>query len=487
MELFTYRSLRSPGRPILARFLTPCTMAEQILDLTLEIIYLLTGEDYMMVKKSAKCLTTGSKPQVPRRRSKGHSVIMLPPSPTIPGDHEQKVLEIIHKILRVLTREVPVRCQDVTVYLSMEEWEYMEGHKDQYKDVLMEEHRPRTPPGRDDCPQESSLVDHKKNASGCPRPLYSREDPTENPKVLQVEQIDDLIIVKVEETEGDEEYYRGDVLRSEEETLTIVSTAVPAKPQWSTLPSHFDLGRNIHGEHFITPTLPSVTNRRNSSSHPTHLRRSPAQSQSTKQFTCTECGKLFISQSKLVRHQYTHTGEKPFTCPECEKSFKDKRHLFDHLKIHTEEKPHACPGCDKCFSYKSNLVIHQRIHTKEKPFSCTECGKCFVSNSKLIRHRRSHTGERPFSCTECEKSFSYKSNLVIHQRTHTGEKPYSCPECRKCFVSNSKLVRHQRIHVGDKPFSCPDCEKCFARKIGLVRHQKSNHTGEKPLSCPERG
>ncbi|PIO14942.1 hypothetical protein AB205_0105030 [Aquarana catesbeiana] len=91
-------------------------MTEKILNFTLEIIYLLTGEssDYM--------------------------TITVPPCCSLkPERHNmEKILEVTKKMMELLTGEVPIRCQDVTVYFSMEEWEYLEGHKDLYKDVMMD-------------------------------------------------------------------------------------------------------------------------------------------------------------------------------------------------------------------------------------------------------------------------------------------------------------------------------------------------------------
>ncbi|XP_077322270.1 gastrula zinc finger protein XlCGF66.1-like [Lithobates pipiens] len=107
-------------------------MTEKILNLTLEIIYLLTGESFPLVKYGDHM--TIKVPQYRSLKFKDHN--------------RQKIRHIINKMTELLTGEVPIRCQDVTVYFSMEEWEYLEGHKDLYKDVMMANQPPLTSPGK---------------------------------------------------------------------------------------------------------------------------------------------------------------------------------------------------------------------------------------------------------------------------------------------------------------------------------------------------
>nr|XP_056708209.1 zinc finger protein 165-like [Euleptes europaea] len=112
-------------------------------------------------------------------------------------------------------------------------------------------------------------------------------------------------------------------------------------------------------------------------------------------------------------------------------------------------KAHKCLACGKCFLSSSKLIIHQRTHTGEKPYECSDCGKTFRSSSVLYRHQRIHTGEKPHECPVCGRRFSSNSNLNRHQRIHTGEKPYECSNCGKSFIQRANLNKHHKIHIGD--------------------------------------
>ncbi|KAM4011974.1 uncharacterized protein ACNLHF_005462 [Anomaloglossus baeobatrachus] len=150
-------------------------MAERILHLTLEILFRLTGEDYTVVKK-----TSSERCQAPVSEGWGRHLSPItgpPPHPPIHEDiNDQKILELTYKMIELLTGEVPIRCQDVTVYFSMEEWEYLEGHKDLYKDVMMEVPQPLTSP---------VLSSKKTTPERCPRPLLPQDCKQEAPDVPQ--------------------------------------------------------------------------------------------------------------------------------------------------------------------------------------------------------------------------------------------------------------------------------------------------------------
>ncbi|KAM8923976.1 gastrula zinc finger protein XlCGF66.1-like [Pelodytes ibericus] len=118
-------------------------MTERILNITLEIVYLLTGQDYMVVKKPGERIPPSSSPRGSEGSCRSQISSTEPPPHFLihQRDNDQKILELTNKIIQLLTGEVPIRCEDVTVYFSMEEWDYLEGHKDLYKDVMMETHQ----------------------------------------------------------------------------------------------------------------------------------------------------------------------------------------------------------------------------------------------------------------------------------------------------------------------------------------------------------
>ncbi|XP_073519592.1 uncharacterized protein [Phyllobates terribilis] len=165
-------------------------MAERILHLTLEIIFRLTGEDYTVVKK-----TSSERCQDPVSEGWGRplSPITGPPSQALIHEdiNDQKIVELTYKMIELLTGEVPIRCQDVAVYFSMEEWEYLEGHKDLYKDIMMEVPQPLTSP---------DLSSKRTTPERCPRPLLPQDCKQEDPNVPQDHQGEDLTHINTTET-----------------------------------------------------------------------------------------------------------------------------------------------------------------------------------------------------------------------------------------------------------------------------------------------
>ncbi|XP_077346041.1 uncharacterized protein LOC143989656 [Lithobates pipiens] len=508
-------------------------VTERILNLTLEIIYLLFGERFPLVK------------------SGDHMTVTAPPCDSQkPERHNmEKILEVTKKMMELLTGEVPIRCQDVTVYFSMEEWEYLEGHKDLYKDVMMD-NQPSltsrdgssngTPPER--CPrplysrdstQEDHTIPHhhqsgnlrdskveskeeikeeddedgvmeefpkvhkdlyqdtivesssyRNSPERCLRPLYSRDSTQEDHTIPHFYKSGDPIDKEFKVKSEEEERYVRDDQQSmeedgitgtfiEEDTPTAIST-VDGREMRKTSEDCLTLSPDCKVEDEDITQYSPGENPTTSNVHPApHSVDGPSYSS-------------YPEEPQTVRDGAVFPTEKRFSCTECGKCFHSNIHLNAHKISHTGEKPYSCPECGKCFNFKSKYNVHKRSHTGEKPYSCPECGKCFSQTSHLYTHQRSHMGQKPYSCADCGKCFHFKSQYNVHKRSHTGEKPYSCPECGKCFSQTSHLYTHQRSHTGEKPYSCSECGKCFHFKSKYNVHKRS-HTGEKPYSCTECG
>ncbi|XP_063289976.1 oocyte zinc finger protein XlCOF22-like [Pelobates fuscus] len=580
-------------------------MTERFLDLTLEVNYLLTGEDYIVVKRSDDPTIQRSSPCVLRGscQTQSSSTVCSPHSLIHEGNDEQNILELTNQIIHLLTGEV---------------WKHLKGKKETYKEVMMESHHPiisldgsinrneisglyTSVSSSDYITKDHKIPSNRKNncvTVGTPSSKSLSHDTTEseevnlryiNTPIEHIQTEDPSTHIKEEPDPYEEgnlpdtdiytptEYahieYPSTYIKEESDSFEETNVAEAAiytinrdiqmdytsKCETASNENQILITNNIYTgtDHTEAEYLPNLikeeslpreasiltstevytptgdkhidyTSNNESLSHKqgnlresdtytpreytqteyrsTHVKEESAsyqdgnlttldlltpthhtETQNKGNRNCVDGAMVSSTNSELVKQKSVNKGNTSTSTDnighEC---FKQKPHVITRKRAPKEENTISCSECGKCFAKMSYLRVHMRFHTGENTFTCSECGKCFTDISTLKSHQMSHTGDKPFSCFVCGKCFAYKSNLKTHQRIHTGEKPFSCSECQKCFALMSTLQKHQRIHTGEKPFSCSECEKCFTQISSLKSHQRI-HTGEKPFSCFECG
>ncbi|XP_063289970.1 oocyte zinc finger protein XlCOF29-like [Pelobates fuscus] len=101
-------------------------ITEKLFNLTLKILYLLTGEDYIVIKKPGDGVTVSSSPCVLVGSSRTQSPSTVPPPHSLihESNNDDKILELTNQIIQLLTGE-----------------EYFEDGTDICKGVLKRKHK----------------------------------------------------------------------------------------------------------------------------------------------------------------------------------------------------------------------------------------------------------------------------------------------------------------------------------------------------------
>ncbi|KAM4696151.1 uncharacterized protein WCC33_014891 [Rhinophrynus dorsalis] len=393
-------------------------MTERIVNHALEIIFLLTGEEYVMVKKNSP-----------------------------------------HSINPQLTGEVPVKCGDVSVYFSMEEWEYIEGHKDIYQDIMKENDQNINNLGS---PANNAMVKTPNESGNC----HWNEPVKQNFTGFSDESLDIVAIVKVgsdEQTMSElptslctsVEEVNSEIKFNEEEVNALWArrdTDATEQEIQEDVSSDGSLNRNVL-EDYHSAASPFDGHVEDDTSMCQWYEEDDFEENSPNTSTSSDNGNFISPRATYQCEQKTWTTDEEIEGGSKENVFTNTQ-VKKKKRKGTRDKHFSCNECEKHFTSLYHLSVHKNTHTSEKQYICGKCGIPFPSRYSLSAHKRTHKVEEGFRCCECGEDFPYKSSLIVHQRTHAGVELYKCSECGKQFAYKKGLNRHKKIHSSEESYKC---------------------------------
>ena len=208
-----------------------------------------------------------------------------------------------------------------------------------------------------------------------------------------------------------------------------------------------------------------------------------------KEFKCSICEKVLVSNCALRDHMNGHNGLKPYKCQKCDKCFAARGSLKEHMQVH-RGMTFPCDKCGKIFYAKKQMVRHWKNHPadyvpksqKHQECKCDICGKVFSYLKSLNDHINIHKGLKPYKCDLCDKSYSVEASLQDHKIKHRA-KEFPCRYCGKFLPSQKKLRKHVKCH-GEKileqaneelKHKCEECGRLFYSPFNLKQHIKQIH------------
>ncbi|XP_066443128.1 gastrula zinc finger protein XlCGF53.1-like isoform X2 [Eleutherodactylus coqui] len=523
-------------------------MTENILQLTLEIIYLLTGEDYAPVNSSTQRVTRNISHKFGSSWRSQSSAVDHSSSWVHEIKNDEKILDLTKKITQLLTGEIPVRYGDTVVCFTVEEWEYVEGHKELYKYVLIEDQDidhsrdddqafpspPCMPKAASDIQAKVGTKASKQRKHETGQAKYSSK-PKDKLTTFKSKPAEDFTIVS-EPCTNERGNFTSDAAYSTPNHC-LSSGIKPINNKNSAISDHIEgentdeqqlsctggISRGFHGDvklghseslscitespidpftdtqlHYVyTPIKEEPVHTQTDNYGPTQYLSTHSQESSWQQTNETGANTYAVGHTQYT---LTHSKNESALCEE-ENSLTSISVSLDDMQAQYTPKPVKVEPVSQEDGYELYIPTDcgQMLHTSaswqaiedvakaNKRFSATKYKDWNKSpeNPPCMNPPTAPLLDGMYVCSTCEKSFTSHFGLVKHQAMHNGNK-VSCPQCGKLFFYKSSLVIHQRIHTGEKLFACPVCNKCFTNNSNLVVHQRI-HTGEKPFVCPECG